>query len=77
MFIDLEFLRQICIRNYSNKEVKAQKKKKRKTTLDVDQCVGVWRVLSRHMNEIGSLGLQKFVIAIAMGFSGVPPLCCC
>jgi hypothetical protein len=45
--------------------------------LDVDQCVGVWRVLSRHMNEIGSLGLQKFVIAIAMGFSGVPPLCCC
>jgi len=40
--------------------------------MDVDQCVDVQRVFSRRVSEIGSLGLQKLVVAIVVGFSGVP-----
>ncbi len=40
--------------------------------MDVDQCVNVRRVFCRRMNKIGSLGLQKLAVAVAMTFFGVP-----
>jgi len=40
--------------------------------LDVDQCIDVQWVLSRHASEIKSLGLQKLIIATTVGFSSVP-----
>ncbi len=40
--------------------------------MDVDQCVDARWVLSRHVSEIESLGLQKLVIVTTMGFSNVP-----
>ncbi len=72
MFIDLEFLLQICIRNQSNEKIRTQKKKRRKTNLDVNQCGDAQRVLSRHVNEIKSLSLQKLEILTTVDFSGVP-----
>jgi hypothetical protein len=39
--------------------------------LDVDHCINVRRVLSRRVSAIGSLGLQKPVVAIVVGFFGV------
>jgi hypothetical protein len=56
------------MKNYSKKKIKAQKKKKEKTNMDVDQCVDVRWVLNRHVSEIGSLGLQKFIIVVIVGF---------
>ncbi len=40
--------------------------------MDVDQFVNARQVLSSHMSEVGSLGLQKLVVAVAVGFSHVP-----
>jgi hypothetical protein len=57
MFTNLELLQQICTENYSNKKVKAQKKKRRKINLDVDQCIDARWVLNRRISEIRSLGL--------------------
>jgi hypothetical protein len=42
--------------------------------MDIDQCVDVWRILNRRVSEIGSLGLQKFAIAPAVGFVASPSL---
>jgi len=57
--------------------IRATKKLKHKrrrggTNLDVDQCIDVRWVLNRCVSEIGSLGLQKLVVATTMDFSGVP-----
>ncbi len=72
MFTDLEVLQQICTKNQNNKKIKTQKKKRRKTNLDVEQCVNDRWVLSLRVSEIESLGLQKLVVVVAMGFFGVP-----
>jgi len=40
--------------------------------LDVDQCVNDRRVLSLCVSEIESLGLQKLVVVVTMGFFVVP-----
>jgi hypothetical protein len=59
------------MKNYSNKEVKAQKRKRRKINLDVDQCINAQHVFGRCMSEIESLGLQKLVVVVVVGFLGV------
>ncbi len=40
--------------------------------MDVDQCVNDRRVLSLRVSEIESLGLQKLVVVVTMGFFVVP-----
>jgi hypothetical protein len=72
VFTDLEFIWQIYTKNQSNKEVEAQKKKRRKINLDVDQCIDARWVLSKHVSEIKSLGLQKLLVVAIVGFPGVP-----
>jgi hypothetical protein len=59
------------MRNLNNKEVKTQKKKRRKTNLDIDQCIDIWWVLNKHVMEIKSLSLQKLVIVTIVGFFSV------
>jgi hypothetical protein len=39
--------------------------------MDVDQCVDAEWVLSKHVNEIKSLGLPKLLVATVVGFSVV------
>jgi len=60
------------MKNYNNKKIKTQKRKMRKINFDVDQCINVQQVFGKCMNEIESLGLQKLVVVVALGFLGVP-----
>jgi hypothetical protein len=37
--------------------------------MDVDKCVDAWRAFSKRLSEIRSLGLQKFIVVVVLGFS--------